>query len=59
MVALAAVRPGDITRAGTARLTPDAITVVVAGDLATIEAPIRALNLGSVEVWDADGRKVR
>lgn len=56
---LSAVRPADITRVGAARLTPDALTIVVAGDLATIEAPIRALNLGTVEVWDADGRKVR
>jgi zinc protease len=56
---LAAVRPADIARVGAARLTPNAVTVVVAGDLATIEAPIRALNLGPVEVWDAEGRKVR
>ena len=55
---LAAVTPDDVRRAGT-RLTPDNLIVVVAGDLSKIEAPIRARNLGSVEVWDADGKKVR
>jgi hypothetical protein len=33
--------------------------VVVAGDLATIEAPIRALNLGEVEVWSPSGERIR
>lgn len=56
---LAAVTPADLARVAGSRLTPDALTIVVAGDLATIEQPIRALNLGAVEVWDAEGRKVR
>ncbi|HEY0022576.1 MAG TPA: pitrilysin family protein [Longimicrobium sp.] len=56
---LAAVAPGDVTRVGGARLTPGAATIVVAGDLAQIEAPIRALNLGDVEVWSPAGERVR
>ncbi len=56
---LAAVTPEDIRRAATSRLTPDNVIVVVAGDLSKIEAPIRARNLGTVEVWDANGNKVR
>jgi len=56
---VAAVTPADITRVGGSKVRPDAVTVVVAGDLSRIEAPIRALNLGTVEVWDADGNKVR
>lgn len=56
---VAAVTPAEIARVGAGRLTPNTVTVVVAGDLATIEAPIRALNLGTVEVWDAEGNKVR
>jgi hypothetical protein len=40
-------------------LAPAAVTVVVAGDLATIEAHIRALNLGEVEVWSPAGERVR
>ncbi len=38
---------------------PDALTWVVVGDLAQTEDAIRALNLGPVEVWDAEGRKLR
>ena len=56
---MSAVTPADITRVGRERLTPGALTVVVAGDLSKIEAPIRALNLGTVEVLDAAGNKVR
>jgi zinc protease len=56
---LAAVQPGDVARVGGARLTPGAATIVVAGDLAQIEAPIRALNLGDVEVWSPAGERVR
>jgi zinc protease len=56
---VAAVTPADVSAVGTRALTPDALTVVVAGDLSKIEQPIRALNLGTVEVWDAAGNKVR
>ncbi|HVT04373.1 MAG TPA: hypothetical protein VHL58_13475, partial [Thermoanaerobaculia bacterium] len=55
---LAAVTPADVRRAA-AHLDPDDVLVVVAGDLSKIEAPIRALNLGAVEVWDPSGKKVR
>ena len=55
---LAAVTPEDV-RTAASRLTPDNLIVVVAGDLSKIEAPIRARNLGTVEVWDANGNKVR
>ncbi len=40
-------------------LRPDALTWVVVGDLARIEAPIRKLNLGEVKVLDADGNELR
>ena len=56
---LSAVTPDDIKRVGAGKLTPDNLIVVVAGDLSKIEAPIRARNLGTVEVWDASGNKVR
>ncbi|HZE07799.1 MAG TPA: hypothetical protein VE110_03485, partial [Gemmatimonadaceae bacterium] len=56
---LSAVTPEDIKRVATAKLTPDNLIVVVAGDLSKIEAPIRARNLGTVEVWDASGNKIR
>ena len=56
---LAAVTPADVTRTASSKLTPDNLVVVVAGDLSKIEAPIRARNLGTVEVWDPNGNKVR
>lgn len=56
---LASVSPADLSRVGRERLTPGALTIVVAGDLSKIEAPIRALNIGTVEVMDANGNKVR
>ncbi|TAL72636.1 MAG: insulinase family protein [Rhodanobacter sp.] len=37
---------------------PDALTWVIVGDLKQIEAPVRALNLGEVQVLDADGNPV-
>jgi zinc protease len=56
---LAAVTADDVRRVATGKLTPDNLVVVVAGDLSKIEAPIRARNLGTVEVWDPNGNKVR
>jgi zinc protease len=56
---LSAVTPADVQKVATARLTPNNLVVVVAGDLSKIEAPIRARNFGTVEVWDPNGVKVR
>lgn len=56
---LAALTPEDIARTAKFRLKPDNLIVVVAGDLSKIEAPIRARNFGTVEVWDANGNKIR
>jgi zinc protease len=56
---LSAVTSADLTRIGSSYLKPDALTIVAVGDLKTIEAPIRALNLGTVEVWDSEGKKLR
>ena len=55
---LAAVTPDDVKRVAASRLTPDNVIVVVAGDLSKIEAPIRARNLGTVEVWDQWRRRL-
>ena len=38
---------------------PDQLTWVIVGDLKKIEAPIRALKLGEVQVLDADGKSVK
>ncbi len=54
----AALTPETLTK--TAKmLNPDAMTWVIVGDLSKIETGVRALNLGPVEVWDADGKKLR
>jgi len=54
----AAATPETATQAA-ALLHPDAMTWVVVGDLSKIEAGVRALGLGEVEVWDAEGRRLR
>ena len=56
---LSAVTPADLQQVAASKLTPNNVIVVVAGDLSKIEAPIRARNLGTVEVWDANGNKLR
>jgi zinc protease len=38
---------------------PNALTWVIVGDLSQIESKIRALNLGEVQVLDANGERVR
>ena len=55
---LTALNPGDLDTAARV-FDPAGMTWVVVGDLAKIEAPIRALNLGEVTVVDADGKPVR
>ena len=54
----ASVTPETVTNAA-AMLNPDAMTWVVVGDLSKIEAGVRAAGLGDVEVWDAEGRRLR
>ncbi len=56
---LAAAKPEDVSRVGTSLLKPNGLTIVAVGDLKSIEAPIRALNPGVVEVRDNEGNKIR
>lgn len=55
----AALKPQTITETANALLHPDVMNWVVVGDLSKIESKVRALNLGAVEVWDAEGRRLR
>ena len=48
----------DALQSAAAIIKPDSLTWVVVGDLKKIEAPVRALNLGDVQVIDADGKPV-
>jgi zinc protease len=56
---LNALTPTEVLDLARRRLTPEMITVVVAGDVATIEQPIRARGLGTVEVWSTEGERIR
>jgi len=49
-----AMTPAQVNAAAKT-LDAKALTWVVVGDLSKIEAPVRALNLGTVQVIDADG----
>jgi zinc protease len=45
-----AVSPRDVMRVARQYIDPDNMLIVVVGDRAKVEAGIRALNLGAVEV---------
>ncbi len=47
-----------VVQSAAATLQPQALTWVVVGDLSKTEAAVRALNLGEVQVIDADGKPV-
>jgi zinc protease len=52
--AIQAVRPADVQRVAQQYLHPDHLTMVVVGDLKTIEAPIRAMKLGPIATVSID-----
>ncbi|OOG48505.1 pitrilysin family protein [Rhodanobacter sp. C01] len=56
---LEAVTPAAAEAAIKEIVQPEAMTWVIVGDLKKIEAPVRALNLGDVQVIDADGKLVK
>ncbi len=49
-----AVTGADVQRVAQKYIQPNRLAVVVTGDLKTIEAPIRALNLGPVKIMTLD-----
>ena len=51
--------PADLQTAAAQLIHPDALTWVIVGDLAVIEAPVRKLSIGEVKVLDADGNVLR
>lgn len=53
-----AMTPAQVQQAA-ATLDPNALTWVVVGDLKQTEKEVRALNLGDVQVIDADGNPVK
>ncbi len=49
-----AVTAADLARVATRDIDPDRVAVIVVGDRSAIEADVRALNLGPVEVLSVD-----
>ncbi len=49
-----AVTPADAQRAARTYIQPDRVAIVIVGDRKTIEAPIRALNLGPINILTID-----
>ena len=49
----------ETVQAAAKAFKPESMTWVIVGDLEKIEAGVRALNIGTVQVVDADGKRVR
>jgi zinc protease len=56
---LQAQTDAGVRQAAAQAFRPDLLTWVIVGDLSKIEAPIRQLGLGIVQVLDADGNVLR
>ena len=56
---LEAQTDAGVRQAAALAFQPDSLTWVIVGDLSKIEAPLRELGLGSVQVLDADGNVLR
>ncbi|MDB6044493.1 MAG: insulinase family protein [Gammaproteobacteria bacterium] len=54
-----ALSPSQLQAAASALVHPDALTWFVVGDLSSIEANVRKLDMGTVKVLDADGNVLR
>jgi predicted Zn-dependent peptidase len=59
MAKIQAMTPAAVQATASRVFVPDTMTWVIVGDLAKIEAGVRALNLGPVQVLDADGKVLR
>ena len=55
---IGAVTGADVQRVAQQYVRPDNISVVIVGDLKTIEQGIRAVQLGKVEIRDMSGRPI-
>ncbi|GHF18638.1 peptidase M16 [Kordiimonas sediminis] len=54
-----ALTVGDVRTAASESLKPENMVWLLVGDLSKIEADIRGLGIGTVEVWDKDGNRLR
>jgi zinc protease len=56
---IGALQLGTLQAAAKQLVLPEQLTWVIVGDLSKIEHSVRALNLGEVQVIDADGNRLR
>jgi zinc protease len=56
---LNALKLEDVNRLAREYFTPHSFTWVLVGDVSRFEQSLRQAGLGSVEVWDREGRKLR
>ncbi len=56
---VAAVTVDAVVESARETIDPEKLTWLIVGDLKEIEASVRALNYGDVEVWDAFGERLR
>ena len=54
-----AVAVDDLAGSLHRQVDANGLTWFIAGDISEIEDAVRALNIGEVEVWDADGNRLR
>ena len=54
-----ALTPPQVQTAGAELVHPEALTWIIVGDLAVIEANVRKLDFGDIKVLDVEGRVVR
>lgn len=52
-----AVSIADVRRVAVERLRPDRLQLVVVGDPALVRAPLEAMGVGAITVYDAEGRE--
>jgi zinc protease len=52
------VAASDVQRVATQYINPQALRIVIVGDRASIEAPLRATNVAPLQIRDAMGREV-
>ena len=56
---LHALKLEDVNRVARENFTPQSFTWVLVGDLSRFEQKLRDMGLGTVEIWDSEGRTVR
>ena len=54
-----AMTPALMAKLAKSAIKPEAMVWVVIGDLSKVEANIRKLKLGDVEIWDEKGNKLK